>query len=224
MPNRIIKESILASDNINQLTPSAEVLFYRLMVSCDDFGIFYGSSNMIRARCFPLSIDKIKESSIDKWLEELQKSELIFIYQADGKRYLKLTNWEKHQTVRAQKSKYITPDSDNVQMITDVNNCIQLQADVHVFENENVNENGIRILKKKYLDCVKLLDSEHEKLVSEIGEEGTKRVIEILDNYKGSTGKTYKSDYKAICGWVKKRYMEEFESGGVGAQKKRIIK
>ena len=36
MPNRIIKESIRTSDSINDLTWFEEVLFYRLMVSCDD--------------------------------------------------------------------------------------------------------------------------------------------------------------------------------------------
>ena len=42
MPNRIIKESICRSDQINGLTAFEEVLFYRLMVSVDDFGRYDG--------------------------------------------------------------------------------------------------------------------------------------------------------------------------------------
>lgn len=223
MPNRIIKESILASESINGLSPEAEILFYRLMVCCDDFGIFYGNPSMIRPRCYPLRIDKVKESSIVKWLLELQKADLIFLYEAEGKTFLKLKSWERHQTIRAKKSKYVTPDDDCAQLKTFASICEQMQSDVHVFENVNVFENGSKT-KKKYLDCVKLSDEEYQSLISELGEKGTERVIEILDNYKGSSGKTYKSDYKAICSWVKKRYLEEQGNGGVESPKKRIIK
>ena len=48
MPNRIIKESIRTSDSINELNWFEEVLFYRLMVSCDDYGRFDGRIAIIR--------------------------------------------------------------------------------------------------------------------------------------------------------------------------------
>ena len=38
MPNRILKENICVSDDIDRLTWFQEVLFYRLLVNCDDFG------------------------------------------------------------------------------------------------------------------------------------------------------------------------------------------
>lgn len=63
--------------------------------------------------------------------------------------------------------------------------------------------------KTKHLDTVHLTTEEFEKLVGQYGEQGTKRMIEILDNYKGSHGKKYKSDYKAILNWVVQRYLEE---------------
>ena len=42
MPNRILKESIRTSDTIGELSWFEEVLFYRLIVSCDDYGRFDG--------------------------------------------------------------------------------------------------------------------------------------------------------------------------------------
>ena len=42
----------------------------------------------------------------------------------------------------------------------------------------------------------------------------TKRMIEILDNYKGAKGKRYKSDYRAILTWVVDRYNEEIVKYG----------
>ena len=38
MPNRIIKESICTSENIDQLSPFCETVFYRLIVNVDDYG------------------------------------------------------------------------------------------------------------------------------------------------------------------------------------------
>lgn len=72
--------------------------------------------------------------------------------------------------------------------------------------------------KIKYADFVSLTKDERDKLVAEYGEEGTKRLVEILDNYKGQNGKTYKSDYRAILNWVVGRMKEEQErkAGGYG--------
>ena len=54
-----------------------------------------------------------------------------------------------------------------------------------------------------------MTNEEHDKLVSAHGEADTARLIEILDNYKGSTGKRYKSDYRAILSWCVERLEEE---------------
>ena len=63
--------------------------------------------------------------------------------------------------------------------------------------------------KTKYADFVSLTNAEYEALVARLGEDGAKRCIEILDNYKGAKGKKYKSDYRAILNWVIERYEEE---------------
>ena len=64
--------------------------------------------------------------------------------------------------------------------------------------------------KYNYAECVTLTRDEYAKLCAEHGEDAAKRMIEILDNYKGSKGKRYKSDYKAILNWVVDRYNEEY--------------
>jgi len=75
--------------------------------------------------------------------------------------------------------------------------------------NENVNENKKEKNKKEkaftktqYAEFVSMREEEHQKLVDQYGEDFTKRCIETLDNYKGSSGRTYKSDYRAILSWV----------------------
>lgn len=66
-----------------------------------------------------------------------------------------------------------------------------------------------KIEKRKFAEFVSMTNDEYSSLVTELGEQGAKRCIEILDNYKGQSGKTYKSDYRAIRNWVITRYGEE---------------
>lgn len=129
MPNRILKESICTSDNLNELNPQEEIFFYRLIVNCDDFGIFDARTKILRSKCFPLKTDTIKESDIEKWLKGLIKANLCFLYEVDGKRYLKMTSWERHQQMRATRSKYPTPDSDGCKIISIDSNGNQMISD-----------------------------------------------------------------------------------------------
>lgn len=69
--------------------------------------------------------------------------------------------------------------------------------------------------KYKYGEFVTLTRDEYAKLCEEFSEDAAKRMIEILDNYKGSKGKTYKSDYRAILNWVVSRYNEEIQKHGI---------
>lgn len=69
--------------------------------------------------------------------------------------------------------------------------------------------------KYKYAEFVSLTREEYAKLCEAHGEDGAKRMIEILDNYKGSSGKKYKSDYRTILNWVVERYDEEIKKNGI---------
>lgn len=56
--------------------------------------------------------------------------------------------------------------------------------------------------KIKYAEFVFMTEKEYQTLVEKYGSKTTKQMIEVLDNYKGSKGKKYKSDYRAILSWV----------------------
>lgn len=141
MPNRILKESIRTSDSINELSWFEEVLFYRLMVSCDDYGRFDGRIAIIKGTCFPLK--DITNKTIESALNKLVKVGLVGHYEVEEKPYLQLLAWEKHQTVRAKKSKYPSADDGNLltyeetckQMQADENTCKQAKADVPVIQS-----------------------------------------------------------------------------------------
>lgn len=134
MPNRIIKESIRTSESVNSLSWFEEVLFYRLIVSCDDYGRFDGRPAIIKGTCFPLKDVTVKD--IQASLDKLVAAGLAVHYTVEEKPYLQLSTWERHQTIRAKKSKYPAPVSENGNMITSASKCMQMSANVPVNVNE----------------------------------------------------------------------------------------
>ena len=109
-------------------------------------------------------------------------------------------------------------------------------------ENENVNENidrdkekggmGEKTIRERkgetressnekvqFAEFVSMTNVEYSTLVTELGDADTKRCIEILDDYKGSKGRKYKSDYRAIRSWVIKALDEEKRKQSFNNQK-----
>lgn len=56
--------------------------------------------------------------------------------------------------------------------------------------------------KHHYAPCVMLTEAEWGKLVEAYGEDGAAWMVKKLDDYKAASGRTYKSDYRAILNWV----------------------
>ena len=133
MPNRIIKESICVSESIDSLNWFEEVLFYRLIVNCDDFGRFDGRVPVVKNRLFPLK-DNVTAKAVEGGINKLASVGLVRMYECDGKPYLYLPTWNDHQSVRAKRSKYPAPDdSVNAHEII----CNQVQANVPVIQSES---------------------------------------------------------------------------------------
>lgn len=131
MPNRIIRESICTSDSIDKLSWFEEVLFYRLIVNCDDFGRFDGRAAVVKNRLFPLK-ENLTLKTVENALHGLASAGLIALYVFEGKRFLYLPTWGKYQTQRAKVSKFPSPDEGKQ---ADEIICEQMRADVPVFEN-----------------------------------------------------------------------------------------
>jgi hypothetical protein len=104
MPNRVLREGILTSERINSLKPQAELFFRRLMSIVDDFGRYSANPALLRAHCYPLKIDEVREADISRWLTEVESAGLIALYAVDTKRYLEMLDFR--QQVRARDSKW----------------------------------------------------------------------------------------------------------------------
>ena len=112
MPNRIIKESICVSEQIDELSAFEEVFFYRLLVNCDDYGCMDAREKVLSAKLFPLRA--IRANEIMKTVNRLAEIGLIALYDVDDHPYLKVLKWADHQRVRISKHKYPEPTEEQI--------------------------------------------------------------------------------------------------------------
>ena len=145
MPNRIIKESVCTSDSIDQLGWFEEVLFYRLIVNCDDYGRFDGRTAVIKNRLFPLK-DNLTLKNVETAINKLARIGLITLYETDGKPFLFLPTWNEHQSVRAKRSKFPEPEIICNQMQADESICPRnpIQSESNPIRNPNPNARETR--------------------------------------------------------------------------------
>lgn len=108
MPNRIIKESIKTSAEIDALSWFEEVFFYRLLVSCDDYGRYDGNPVILKNTLFPTK-ENVTAAAIEGVTNRLQELGLLYCYTVCGKAILQIATWFAHQQPRAVKSKYPDP-------------------------------------------------------------------------------------------------------------------
>lgn len=146
MPNRILKESICTSENVDQLSAFEETVFYRLIVNCDDYGRMDGRPKILISKLFPLKEVRVKQ--MEDALRALTSAELVTLYTVDGKPFLQMKTWDKHQQVRAKKSKYpapadgvLSPDINCNQIISGDSKCsrnpIQSESEYETESNPN---------------------------------------------------------------------------------------
>lgn len=89
---RLIRDTT-HSERVNTLSAQAEVLFYRLLMKADDYGLFHAKPTLIKANCYPLRLDSVRETDISRWIAECEKAGLLAIYEADSKPFLVIRNF-----------------------------------------------------------------------------------------------------------------------------------
>lgn len=111
MPNRILKESICYSDDLDRLTAFEETVFYRLMVRVDDYGRLDARPAFLRSQLFTTRTD-ITEAQLRDAADRLAEVGLIAYYTVADRLYLYICNWQKHQRLRCTREKYPPPPGE----------------------------------------------------------------------------------------------------------------
>ena len=108
MPNRIIKETIHTSEDVNRMTDFQFRLWISLITYVDDYGRGDARPAIIKGSCFPLR-DRITNKDIDDALRALAGIGCVGLYTVDGKPYLYFPTWESHQRIQTRKPKFPDP-------------------------------------------------------------------------------------------------------------------
>lgn len=126
----------------------------------------------------------------------------------------------KEQNCTTALNKKVKTDSTNLSVTldkivqctyTDINTDINADSNITARACEKTNKPNLQ--KKAYADDVSLTEAEYHALIAKLGsKQAADECIEILSNYKGATGKRYKSDYKAILNWVIDKYRERHKT------------
>lgn len=91
---RLIYSSYLLGQRINSVSPEAEAWFWRVMVSCDDWGNRIAEPSLMRDVCGrrDYSLERI-----DTLTRELEAADLIVFYEVGGDKYLHVRDYEEWQ-------------------------------------------------------------------------------------------------------------------------------
>ena len=153
MPNRILKESIKTSPQIDKLTWFEEVLFYRLLVTMDDYGCCDGRAVVLKSELFPTKED-LTRLDVENALHHLEAVGLIQRYTVKDRTYITSPTWENHQRIRNKRRKFPEPtaalDSNSLtidsNLLTNDSNSPQIAAriqsnPIQSESNPNLNPN-----------------------------------------------------------------------------------
>lgn len=105
MPNRILRDGILTSEAVNSLSCLGEVFYRRLMSVVDDYGRYFAKPSLVRAACYPLQLERVKDMDVVKMMAEVcntKPTPLVLAYEVSGKQYLQLENFKQQVRTNAK--------------------------------------------------------------------------------------------------------------------------
>lgn len=105
--NRMIKPEFWSSTQIMNLSPITRLMFVGIWNFADDFGRIPHDAKSIKAKVFPC--DEIAFSEIEDRINEIAGQGLILLYAVDGKDYIEITGWQKHQKIEKPRAQYPAP-------------------------------------------------------------------------------------------------------------------
>lgn len=224
MPNRIIKESICYSSDIDQLSPFEETVFYRLIVNCDDYGRFDARPEFVRSKLF-VTKRGITDKNVQDAVSKLASIGLVRLYEVDGKSYLLFPKWEKHQRIRNSKEKWPAPTCDNSPQVAADFSLNPIQSESKSKSKSEIYPTGIsahakRIPRGEY-GWVRLTDDEYARIVEDHGAGIADQYIAYVDeSAQGNGNKNKWKDWNLVVRKaIREKWGRNYASGNSGAGK-----
>ena len=153
---------------------------------------------------FDLDMGKVVQALVDVgWIDMAPGGFHIHDWDIWQEQWYKLqrtrrTDAERKRKARMEEAERYSPES--------------MEPDSHKGEKSNGSKRKAKAEqpeKKSYAEFVKMTEASYNRLIELYGREFADTCITELDLYKGSKGKTYKDDYRAILSWVVDRVKEK---------------
>lgn len=107
MPSFIMRgDDYLESERVNNLSPPAEIFYFRLLCAVDAHGKLDARPTILRTKLYALQLDRKREADLPRLLQECEQAGLVRSYEVNGKPYLIVHNFR--QRLRST-SKYPDP-------------------------------------------------------------------------------------------------------------------
>ena len=221
------KESYYFSHDSNAITDT-KILNMRADYGLEGYGLYWAIIEMLRnEEDYKLGFDKntfraiktLTNTNIDigKYINDCINEYKLFIQ--DDKKFFSQSLLNRMQEY--EKKRKVNRENGKLGGRPKKENPVETEEKPNGFENETeknqrkgkerkgkekkVKENKIkedREEKIHFAEFVSMTNAEYERLVSTHGKNTADQCITILDNYKGSSGRKYQSDYRAILSWV----------------------
>lgn len=228
---RYVKDSFWTDPYIEKCTPDEKLVFLYLLTNpqCNIAGVYEIRTKRIAYETgYDIEV-------IETILGRLERDNKILIV-AD---FIVIINHIKHQSLGSktaeginriidsypqeiielfEKKPYFTEDSDEYEVYilkNDIPHIYPIQGAVKIpyskVKLSKVELGKVKLGKKQFseFENVELFEEEYNKLVTEIGDQYTKDLIEELGGYIASTGKRYKNHYATLLNWARRKGTEK---------------
>jgi hypothetical protein len=186
----------------------SQLLYLMILPHTDDFGRMPGDAEAVKLECLPAS--RRSFADVGKALRHLHAVGLIIWYEVEGKKYIQISDFQAHQTGlhRRTKSRFPEFPGNSGKFLAEVEVEVEVEGEgegrrgrpPHVPpEDPPPEQPGEKIA---FAPLVHMTREEHAALVTAHGERAVAWMIDRLDAFKGSKGKAYKDDARAIRSWV----------------------
>ncbi len=207
---RMFTKAIIDSDIFLDMPQSTQLLYFHLNLRADDEGFINSPKKVMR-------IVGSNQNDIDillakRYLLKFPSGVMVVkhwkLHNTIRKDRMKETVYTEEKNMLLEKDNGIYTDSATIclPVVNQVTDKVSPSIDkIRLVENRLDKTSKVKTVSKKSFhefDLVLLSDKEYKTCVDTYGDYKTVKGIEVLHNYKLSSGKKYKSDYGALNSWV----------------------
>lgn len=111
MSDRVIRSGLLTSDSFNQSSWLGQLVFIRLIIIANDYGLVTGDLDILRDKVFPNKYDVPSEKYFAEVMGHIKEYNLIKTYTIDQKDYIAINKFQQRIRLKVSKIPHPIPET-----------------------------------------------------------------------------------------------------------------